>query len=166
MNRWAPNNSKNWQWRTKGDVSVQRSTPALHGGEWPCTFLHAVGSTLVYCYRCTNVGFVDLSTSAESWTEWKDSFTQDPPHCKPSTAMSAMDAGALSLSSLFRWCIELYFHASICGAMIAAFALYAAPANDAFRSVLSNDTLWPNTRSYNLEYDFISWAIQFATDWW
>ncbi|PRD31572.1 UNVERIFIED_CONTAM: hypothetical protein NCL1_23156 [Trichonephila clavipes] len=29
----APNNSKNWEWMREGDVSAQRSTPALHGGE-------------------------------------------------------------------------------------------------------------------------------------
>ncbi|GFT60399.1 hypothetical protein TNCV_4971661 [Trichonephila clavipes] len=29
----APNNSKNWQWTTEGDVRVLRSTSAPHGGE-------------------------------------------------------------------------------------------------------------------------------------
>ncbi|GFU17090.1 hypothetical protein TNCV_1853501 [Trichonephila clavipes] len=33
VDRRAPNNSKNWQWMTEGDVSTRRSTPAPHGGE-------------------------------------------------------------------------------------------------------------------------------------
>ncbi|GFX62366.1 hypothetical protein TNCV_407611 [Trichonephila clavipes] len=31
--RRAPNNSKNRQWTTEGDVSTRRSTPAPHGSE-------------------------------------------------------------------------------------------------------------------------------------
>ncbi|GFX63733.1 transposable element Tcb1 transposase [Trichonephila clavipes] len=52
---------------TEADVSVGRSTPAPHGGERPYSFLHSVGSALVYCYWCTNVGFVSLSTSPTPW---------------------------------------------------------------------------------------------------
>ncbi|GFV99611.1 integrase catalytic domain-containing protein [Trichonephila clavipes] len=33
MDRRAPSNSKNWQWKKEGDVSAWRSTPASHGGE-------------------------------------------------------------------------------------------------------------------------------------
>ncbi|GFV29985.1 hypothetical protein TNCV_3100621 [Trichonephila clavipes] len=33
VNRRAPNNSKNWQWTTEGDVRARRSTPTPHGGE-------------------------------------------------------------------------------------------------------------------------------------
>ncbi|GFT33685.1 transposable element Tc1 transposase [Trichonephila clavipes] len=67
----AENNSKNWQWKTEGDVSTRRSTPAPHGGERPCSFLQSVGNTLIYCYRCTNVGFVNSSTSAAPWIACK-----------------------------------------------------------------------------------------------
>ncbi|GFT48263.1 uncharacterized protein TNCV_4708361 [Trichonephila clavipes] len=68
----APNNSINWWCTTEGDISVRRSTPAPHGGELPYSFLHAVSSPLVYCYRCTNVGFVNSSTSAVPWIACKD----------------------------------------------------------------------------------------------
>ncbi|GFV28451.1 hypothetical protein TNCV_3984021 [Trichonephila clavipes] len=33
VDRRAPNNSRNWQWMTEGDVCARRSTPALHGTE-------------------------------------------------------------------------------------------------------------------------------------
>ncbi|GFU85868.1 hypothetical protein TNCV_2036991 [Trichonephila clavipes] len=56
----------------------------------PYSFLQAVGSTLVYCYMCTNVGFVNSSTSAAPWIVCKGAFIQDPPQGKPSTAASAM----------------------------------------------------------------------------
>ncbi|GFT09570.1 hypothetical protein TNCV_4947511 [Trichonephila clavipes] len=49
-----------------------------------------LGSTLVYCYMCTNVGFVTSSTSAAPWIAYKGAFIHDPPHGKPSTAASAM----------------------------------------------------------------------------
>ncbi|PRD31583.1 UNVERIFIED_CONTAM: hypothetical protein NCL1_23106 [Trichonephila clavipes] len=32
VDRRAPNNSKNWQWSTEGDVRVRRLTPAPHDG--------------------------------------------------------------------------------------------------------------------------------------
>ncbi|GFT37328.1 uncharacterized protein TNCV_1127501 [Trichonephila clavipes] len=35
---------------------------------------------LVYCYRCTNVGFINSSTSASPWIACKGAFIQDPPH--------------------------------------------------------------------------------------
>ena len=38
----------------------------------------ASGSTLNYCYRCTNVGFVNYLTSAAPWTACKSAFTLDP----------------------------------------------------------------------------------------
>ncbi|GFX66069.1 hypothetical protein TNCV_4102091 [Trichonephila clavipes] len=59
-----------------------------------------VGSTLVYCYICTNVGFVNSSTSATPWIACKGTFIQDPPHGKPSTAASAIGSCAQSLASL------------------------------------------------------------------
>ncbi|GFU94009.1 transposable element Tcb1 transposase [Trichonephila clavipes] len=42
------------------------------------SFFLAVRSTLVYCYRYTNVGFVNSSTSAASWIVCKGSFIQYP----------------------------------------------------------------------------------------
>ncbi|GFU75612.1 hypothetical protein TNCV_2863271 [Trichonephila clavipes] len=33
VDRRAPKNSKNYQWTTEGDVTVQGLTPAPHGGE-------------------------------------------------------------------------------------------------------------------------------------
>ncbi|GFW80239.1 hypothetical protein TNCV_461451 [Trichonephila clavipes] len=47
----------------------------------------ASNSALVYCYRCTNVGLVNSSTSAAQWVSCKG-----PPPCKPSTAASAMSS--------------------------------------------------------------------------
>ncbi|GFX45528.1 transposable element Tcb2 transposase [Trichonephila clavipes] len=77
VDRRAPNNAKNCQWTTEDDDSARRSTPAPHGGEGPCIFLQAVGSTLVNCYRCSNVAFVNLSASAATWIAYKGAFIQD-----------------------------------------------------------------------------------------
>ena len=63
----------------------------------------------VYCYRCSNVSFINLLTSAALWIEYKDAFIQTPLHSKPSMTASAMSSWALSLASwlasscLFRW---------------------------------------------------------------
>ena len=43
-------------------------------------------SKLVYCYRCINVSFINLSKSAAPWIVCKDSFLQDPLHSKPQAA--------------------------------------------------------------------------------
>ncbi|GFW55034.1 uncharacterized protein TNCV_2786491 [Trichonephila clavipes] len=53
-------------------------------------FIPAVGSKLVYCYRCTNVGFVNSATSAGSWIACKGALIRDPSHGKPLTAASTM----------------------------------------------------------------------------
>ncbi|GFX99742.1 hypothetical protein TNCV_257811 [Trichonephila clavipes] len=74
--------NKVWLWnpkRRKG-LSPKQQT------NWKGIF----GSTLVYCYRCTHVGFVNSLTSAASWIAYKGAFMQDPPHGKPSTDASAM----------------------------------------------------------------------------
>ena len=60
------NNSKKWQMMMEADISMQGSKPVLDASDWPYKFLQAVGSILVYCYRYTIVGFVNLSLSAES----------------------------------------------------------------------------------------------------
>ncbi|GFV49147.1 uncharacterized protein TNCV_236811 [Trichonephila clavipes] len=60
----APNNSKNLQWVMKGDVCRRRLIPVPFGGVSSYSFLQAVGRTLVYHYRCTDVDFVNSSTSA------------------------------------------------------------------------------------------------------
>ncbi|GFU28784.1 transposable element Tc3 transposase [Trichonephila clavipes] len=78
VDRRAPNNSKNWQWTTEGDVSARCLIPPPHGGEWLYSFLQEIDSTLVYCYRCTNVAFVNSSTSAAPWIPFKSPFIQDP----------------------------------------------------------------------------------------
>ncbi|GFW69206.1 hypothetical protein TNCV_1819601 [Trichonephila clavipes] len=49
-----------------------------------------VDSSLVYGYRCTNVGFVNSSTSSATWIGSKGAFIQDPSHDQPSTAAFAM----------------------------------------------------------------------------
>ena len=75
------------------------------------TVQHPPGSCskLVYCYRCSNVGFKNSSTSASPWVACKGALVQDLPHGKPSTPVSAMDSWAqslpswLALSCLFRW---------------------------------------------------------------
>ncbi|GFT76023.1 uncharacterized protein TNCV_1255331 [Trichonephila clavipes] len=43
-----------------------------------------------HCYRCTNVGFVNSSTSAAPWNACKGDFIQNPPHGKPSMAASVV----------------------------------------------------------------------------
>ena len=54
-------------------------------------------------------------------------------------------------------------HPSICGTMMAVFVLMLC------RSIHSRvhyqTTQWPNTLSNGLGYDFVSWMIQFATNW-
>ncbi|GFX91686.1 uncharacterized protein TNCV_3682721 [Trichonephila clavipes] len=91
------------------------------------SFLQALGSTSVYCYRCPNAGFVNSSTSAALWIACKGAFIQDPPHGKPSTAAFAMSSEPGKLIGT-----KLSFqinHASICG----------MPVNAAFQSALCND---------------------------
>ncbi|GFV26211.1 hypothetical protein TNCV_3150111 [Trichonephila clavipes] len=58
----------------EGDVSARRLTPA----PFLYSFLQAVGSTLIYCYRRTNVNFVNLPTSTTPWIACKDAFIKDP----------------------------------------------------------------------------------------
>ena len=105
MDRRAP---KNWQWMTEGDVSVRRSTLAPHGVEWLHSFLQTVGSTLLFYYRCTKVGFVNLSTSAAPQTAQGYLYTGSPSRQTIETA-SAVGSWALSQASwlarscLFRW---------------------------------------------------------------
>ena len=95
-------------WKTEDAVNARRSTPVSHSGEWPYSILQAVDSTLMYCYRCTNIGFVNSSTSATPWTACKSAFIPYPPHGKASTA-SAMGSWAqnwavwLVRSCLFWW---------------------------------------------------------------
>ncbi|GFW25201.1 uncharacterized protein TNCV_2262591 [Trichonephila clavipes] len=79
VDRRAPKSLKNWQWATEGDVSMPQLTPAPHGGELQYSFLQAVSSMLVYCYRCTNFGFV----KSLRWIVCKGAFIQDPSHDKP-----------------------------------------------------------------------------------
>ena len=43
-----------------------------------CSFIHAVGCTLICCYRCTNVGFVNSLTSATPWTGCKGATMANP----------------------------------------------------------------------------------------
>ncbi|GFX82496.1 uncharacterized protein TNCV_2166441 [Trichonephila clavipes] len=52
VDRRVPNNSKNWQWKVR----------------------KAVGNTLVYYYRCNNVGLVYSSTSAAPWIAYESRF--------------------------------------------------------------------------------------------
>ncbi|GFV02907.1 hypothetical protein TNCV_3658731 [Trichonephila clavipes] len=46
--------------------------------------------TMIYCYWCTNVGFVNSSASVAPWSACKGVFIQDPSHGKLSTAASPM----------------------------------------------------------------------------
>ncbi|GFX42815.1 uncharacterized protein TNCV_2931071 [Trichonephila clavipes] len=100
-------------------------------------FPQAVGNTLVYCYRRTNVGFINSSASAAPWIACKSVFTQDPPHGKPSIAASAM--GSLQMQLIGTKLSFQMNHTSICGTMMAAFVLDAMLVNTAFQSALSND---------------------------
>ena len=63
-----------------------------HGGEWPYSLLQEIGSKLINCYRCTNIGFFNLSTSASPWIVYKGVFIQDPFLRKPSRSASSMDS--------------------------------------------------------------------------
>ncbi|GFV85547.1 uncharacterized protein TNCV_3773711 [Trichonephila clavipes] len=102
----------------------------------------AVGSTLVYCYRCSNVGFINSLTSAALWlarkvclyTESSSRQTIDGYVCNGlmSTEPGKQIGPKLSLHMK---------HASICETMIAVFVLDAMPVNAAFQSALSNDIL-------------------------
>ena len=47
VDRRTTNNSKNWQWKSEGDVSVRRSTPARHGVQLPPGSLQHVGLLLL-----------------------------------------------------------------------------------------------------------------------
>ncbi|GFT36189.1 uncharacterized protein TNCV_4778251 [Trichonephila clavipes] len=48
------------------------------GGEESYSFIQVVGNTLIYSYRCTNVGFVNSSTSAAPWILCKGVFMHHP----------------------------------------------------------------------------------------
>ncbi|GFW56395.1 hypothetical protein TNCV_2089021 [Trichonephila clavipes] len=90
VNRGAPNNSKNWQWTTEDDVTRDDRHLLRIAVNDRTVFSRQFGSMLVYCYRCTNVVFVNSSTSVAQWIACKGTFIQDPPHGKPSTAASTM----------------------------------------------------------------------------
>ena len=64
VDRRAPNSSRKLAEATGGDISVLRPSPAPHDGEWPYSILQAIDSKLVYCYKCTYVGFISSSISA------------------------------------------------------------------------------------------------------
>ncbi|PRD36004.1 UNVERIFIED_CONTAM: hypothetical protein NCL1_09928 [Trichonephila clavipes] len=92
------------QWTTEGDVSVR---------------------TIDTCsaWWCTNIGFVNSSTSAAPWIACKGAFIQDPSLAKPPTAASAQSTESGKVIGT-----KLYFqlnHASICWAMMAVFVLDA-----------------------------------------
>ncbi|GFX16724.1 uncharacterized protein TNCV_4187001 [Trichonephila clavipes] len=117
MDQRAPNNS-NWQQMTEGDVSVQ-----------PYSFLEAVGSTLVYCYRCTNVGFVNICCTVDCMQGCL--YTGFPSW---QTIDGYVYNGVISTEPGKLIGTKLSFqmnHASICGAMMAAFMLDAMPVNTA-----------------------------------
>ena len=109
-----------------------------------------IGSTLFECYRCTNVDFVNLLTSAAPWIACKGAFIQDPLHDKSSTAASAVSPESGKLIGT-----KLSFqmnYASVCGTMMSTFVLDAMPVNAAFQSAISNDIvaehleLWSGVR--------------------
>ncbi|GFV29216.1 hypothetical protein TNCV_4602481 [Trichonephila clavipes] len=80
----------------------------------------AVGTMLVYCYRCTKVGIVNSSTSA------------------PRVPLYRITLMANHRRLRMQWAHEQMNCASICGTMIAAFVLVATAVNAAFQIVLSN----------------------------
>ena len=116
MDRRALNNSKNWQWTTEGDVSARWLLFAPHGPEWPNNFPQSVGSILIYCYRCRNMGFVIRQLLLHRGLLAKVPLYRIPltPNAKPLTVASAIGSWAQSLASwftpscLFRW-IMLHF---------------------------------------------------------
>ena len=88
---------------------------------------------MIYCYRCTHVGFVNSPKSAAPWTACKVAFIQDPLQCKPSTTAVKAEPGKVIG-------VKLYFlmnHVSVCGTMMAAFVLDAILINATFQSALS-----------------------------
>ncbi|GFS95235.1 putative DD41D transposase [Trichonephila clavipes] len=94
----------------------------------------------------------------------KDAFIQDPLRkiingCVCNELMSTEPGKVIGTKLSFQM-----NHTSICGTMMAAFVLDAMPVNAAFQRVRYRTTKWPNTWSYGLECDFVSWTIQFATN--
>ena len=81
----------NGRWR-----SARRSTPVAHEGEWPYSFVWVTSSTLVYCYRYTNVAFINSLTSGTQWIACQGAFVQDSLHSKSSTTASAIGSWAQS----------------------------------------------------------------------
>ncbi|GFX54456.1 uncharacterized protein TNCV_2593901 [Trichonephila clavipes] len=79
---------------------------------------------LVYCYRCTNVGFVNSSTSAAPWICVQGClYTGYPSRQTIDVRDTFMSTNPVMLIG-----IKLSFqmnHASICGTMMAAFVLDA-----------------------------------------
>ena len=141
-----------------------RSTPAPHAGELPYSFLKAEGRTLVFCYRSTNVGFVNSSTSAASWIAYENAFIQDNPSRRTHRRLSLK----LAHEHIARQAIDtqLYFqmnHASIFVIMMAAFILAVMPVNAAFQSVFSNHIIIEYSELC-LRGDFGTWMIKFDTN--
>ncbi|GFX17615.1 uncharacterized protein TNCV_474151 [Trichonephila clavipes] len=128
-----------WQDLPQGVISdLIESMPRRISALYSChSFLQAVGSTLVYCYRSTNVSFVNLSTSAAPWIACKGAFIQDPPSrqiidgCVCNGLMNSEPEKLIGTKLSFQM-----NHVSICGTMMTAFELDAMPVNAAFQRII------------------------------
>ncbi|GFX90719.1 hypothetical protein TNCV_3195371 [Trichonephila clavipes] len=79
----APNNSKNWKWTTALD---DRHLLLMAVNDRTASYRQLA----VRWLTCTNVGFVNSSTSAVPWIACRGAFIQEPSNGKPSTVASAM----------------------------------------------------------------------------
>ncbi|GFX75800.1 hypothetical protein TNCV_2237721 [Trichonephila clavipes] len=92
----------------------------------------AVGSTLFYCYGCTNDGFVKSSTPAASWIAFKGAYIQDNPSRKTIDGCVQWSHEHITGQPVGTKLSFQMNHASICGTMMVAFVLDAMPVNAAF----------------------------------
>ena len=140
------------------------------------SILQVIASTLIYCCRCTHVGFVNSPTLAAPWIACKRAFIQDLPHGEPSTTASAIDSLAQNLASwlapsyLFRWTmlqfmIQWIINDSINHSMEHyGRVLDTMPVNAAFQIALSNDILAKHKELWSEVRFCISWTIKFTTN--
>ena len=142
----SPNNSKNWQWTTEGDVSARWLLFAPHGPEWPNNFPQSVGSILIYCYRCRNMGFVIRQLLLH-----RGLLAKVPLYRIPLTVnhrrLYLLGVLSTELNKLIG--TKLFFkmnYASVSGSIVAAFVFDAMLVNLACQSTLSSDILTENPK--------------------
>ncbi|GFX56888.1 transposable element Tcb2 transposase [Trichonephila clavipes] len=129
--RRAPNNSKTGSARRK----VTSARDDRHLLRMAVNDRTASSRQLVYCYRCTNVGFVDVCCTVDCMQGCL--YTGSPSRqtidgCVCNGLMNTEPGKLIGTKLSFQM-----NHVSICGTMMAAFVLDAMPVNAAFQSALS-----------------------------